>query len=88
VAGLAGVQKKHRRIHRTTGCIEPPGLFRLSQQCSMADQSLHTQGVTVAPGFQVVTLIASVPLSTAHWQPFADGEIVAVSAGTVTPQVA
>jgi predicted glutamine amidotransferase len=78
----------HRRIHRATGRIEPPGLFRLSQQCSMVDQSLHTEGVTVAPGFQAVTLIASVPLSTADWQPFAEGEIVAVSAGTVTPQVA
>jgi glutamine amidotransferase len=78
----------HRRIHRASGRIEPPGLFRLSQLCSMADQSLHTQGVTVAPGFQAVTLIASVPLSTAHWQPFAEGETVAVSAGRVTPQVA
>ena len=78
----------HRRIHRATGRIEPPGLFQLSQQCSMADQSLHTRGVTVAPGFQAVTLIASVPISTAHWQPFAEGEIVAVSAGSVIPQVA
>lgn len=76
----------HRRIHRATGLIEPPGLFRLSQQCSMAGQSLHTQGVTVAPGFQAVTLIASVPLSTADWLPFAEGEIVAVSAGMVTTQ--
>ena len=74
----------HRRIQRATDRIEPPGLFRLSQQCSMADQSLHAQGVSVAPGFQAVTLIASVPLSTAQWQPFAEGEIVTVSAGTVT----
>ena len=77
----------HRRIHRATGRIEPPGLFRLSQQCSVADQSIYTQGVTVAPGFQAATLIASVPLSAANWQPFFEGEIVVVSAGRVTAQV-
>lgn len=54
----------------------------------MADQSLYTQSVTIAPGYQAVTLIASVPLSTADWQPFAEGEIVVVSAGRVTPQIA
>ncbi|MDP2450002.1 MAG: class II glutamine amidotransferase [Hydrogenophaga sp.] len=75
-----------RRTQRASGRIAPPGLFRLSQQCSMADQSLHTQGVSVVPGFQAVTLIASVPLSAAHWQPFVEGEIVAVSAGMVTTQ--
>lgn len=78
----------HRRIRRATGRIEPPGLFRLSQPYSRADQSLYARDVTVAPGFEAVTLIASVPLSTADWQPFVEGEIVAVSAGRVTPQVA
>ena len=77
----------HRRIHPATGQIEPPGLFRLSQQCSVPDQSLRASGVSVAPGFQDVTLIASVPLSTAHWQPFAEGEIVVVSLGMVATQV-
>lgn len=76
----------YRRMQRACGRIAPPGLFRLSQQCSTADQSLHTQGVSVVPGFQAVTLIASVPLSAAHWQPFVEGEIVAVSAGMVTTQ--
>jgi glutamine amidotransferase len=37
--------------------------------------------VSVAPGFQEVLLIASVPLTDENWQPFAEGELVAVSAG-------
>lgn len=73
----------HRRIQAATGHIEPPGLYRLSQQCSLPDQSLRAEGVAVAPGFQEVTLIASVPLSTADWQPLAEGEIVAVAGGRV-----
>jgi len=39
--------------------------------------------VTVAPGFQEVLLIASVPLTDGNWRPFAEGELVAVLAGQV-----
>jgi glutamine amidotransferase len=39
--------------------------------------------VSVAPGFQEVLLIASVPLTEENWRPFAEGELVAVSAGQV-----
>jgi predicted glutamine amidotransferase len=71
----------HRRIQAATGLIEPPGLFMLSRQCSHTDESVQTQGVAIAPGFQEVMLIASVPLSAEHWRPLAEGEVVAVSAG-------
>jgi glutamine amidotransferase len=37
--------------------------------------------VSVAPGFQEVLLIASVPLTDEKWRPFAEGEVVAVSSG-------
>ena len=77
----------HRRIHPATGRIEPPGLFWLSQQCSPSESPLLAQGVAVLPGLQAVTLIASVPLSSADWQPFAEGEIVVVSAGEITTRV-
>lgn len=74
----------HRRIHPATGRIEPPGLFRLALSGSTVEQDLHVQGAPGAPGFQSVTLIASVPLGSAEWQPFAEGEVVTVSAGTTT----
>ena len=77
----------HRRIHPATGRIEPPGLFRLALSGSTAEQDLHVQGAPGAPGFQAVTLIASVPLGSAEWQPFAEGEVVAVSAGMVTTRL-
>ena len=59
------------------------GLFWLSQQCGQAEPPLLAQGVAVLPELQAVTLIASVPLSSADWQPFAEGEIVVVSAGEI-----
>jgi len=37
--------------------------------------------VTVAPGFQEMVLVASVPLTGETWRPLAEGELVAVSAG-------
>jgi glutamine amidotransferase len=43
--------------------------------------------VAVAPGFQEVLLIASVPLTDKDWRPFADGELVAVSAGKLLDTV-
>ena len=73
----------HRRIQPVTGHVTPPGLFLLSRRCADADQSVHATGVTVAPGFQEVLLIVSVPLTDGNWRPFAEGELVAVSAGQV-----
>ena len=44
---------------------------------------MQAHGVAVLAGHQAVTLIASVPLSTGDWQPLAEGEVMAVSAGEV-----
>ena len=77
----------HRRLHADTGEIGPPGLFLLSRQCADASEAVHGRGVALAPGFQEVTLIASVPLTEAQWRPLAEGELVAVSAGRVTESV-
>ena len=70
----------HRRI-QAAGDITPPGLFLLSRRCADADEPVNASGVSVAPGFQEVLLIASVPLTDENWRPFAEGELVAVSAG-------
>ena len=74
----------HRRIHPASGRIEPPGLFRLSQSSSTAEQFPLAQSVAGEPDMQAVTLIASVPLDDRAWQPFAEGEVVVVAAGIVT----
>ena len=77
----------HRRIHPASGRIEPPGLFRLAPSGSTLEQRVQTRSAPAAPdsqaapGMQAVTLIASVPLGDGAWQPFAEGEVVAVSAG-------
>ncbi|OGA25976.1 MAG: class II glutamine amidotransferase [Betaproteobacteria bacterium RIFCSPLOWO2_02_FULL_67_26] len=73
----------HRRIQPATGDIAPPGLVLLSRRCVDRDEPIHASGVSVAPGFQEVLLIASVPLTAENWRPFAEGEVVAVSGGQV-----
>lgn len=73
----------HRRLHPDTGKVLPPGLFVHSCECLDPNEPVVASGVTVAPGFQAMSMIASVPLSDEPWRPLADGEVVAVSAGRV-----
>ena len=71
----------HRRIQAATGRIAPPGLFLMSCHCPDPQEPVHASGVTVAPGFQEMVLVASVPLTGEGWRPLDEGELVAVSAG-------
>ncbi len=71
----------HRRIQPSTGLIAPPGLWLWSCTCTDPDQAVHARGVTIAPGFQEMVMVASVPLTGQTWRPLAEGELVAVSAG-------
>lgn len=71
----------HRRIQRSTGQVAPPGLCLLACRCTDPGEPLHADGVTVAPGFQEMVLIASVALTDEEWRPLGDGELVAVSDG-------
>jgi len=73
----------HRRIQPATGLVRSPGLWLLSRRCVPADEPLHASGVSVAPAFQDLQLIASVPLSPGAWQPFAEGELLALAMGQV-----
>jgi predicted glutamine amidotransferase len=72
----------HQRI-QDSGRVEPPGLHLLTRQCHDGGQPLQAHGVCVGGGFQQVVLLASVPLSEEAWQPLAEGETVAVTAGQV-----
>ena len=71
----------HRRVQPTTGKVEPPGLWLWSHHCADPDQPVHASGVTVAPGFQEMALVASVPLTGETWWPLGEGELVVVSDG-------
>ena len=70
----------HRRI-QADGRIAAPGLWLWSCHCADPDEPVRASGVTVAPGFQEMVLLASVPLTDEPWRPLAEGEVVAVSAG-------
>jgi predicted glutamine amidotransferase len=72
-----------RRIQSVTGSVAAPGLYLYSCRCTNEEESVHALGLSVAPGFQEVVLIASVPLTDGHsdWRPFAENEIVAISEG-------
>lgn len=71
----------HRRVQPTTGRIEPPGLWVWSCHCADPEQPVHAGGVTVAPGFQEMVLVASVPLTAENWRPLGEGELVVVAGG-------
>ncbi len=73
----------HRRLNPDTGKILPPGLFIHSCECVDPDEPVRASGVSIAAGFQKMTMLASVPLSSENWRPLAEGEVVAVSAGSV-----
>lgn len=76
----------HRRI-QASGNLAPPGLHVLCRQCVDDQQGVAAHGVSIEPGFQEVTLIASVPLSGERWRAFAEGEVIAVSAGRVVAEI-
>ena len=71
----------HRRKHADTGRVEAPGLVSLQRQCQIGQPGLVASGLSVRGNHQLVTLLASVPLTSEHWEPFAEGELVAVARG-------
>jgi predicted glutamine amidotransferase len=71
----------HRRKHADTGRVEAPGLVLLQTQCQNDKQGFVTSGLSICGGHQLVTLFASVPLTSEQWAPLAEGELVAVARG-------
>jgi glutamine amidotransferase len=68
----------HRRKHAETGKVEAPGLVSLQRHCQ---QGIVADGLSIRSDDQLVTLFASVPLTSEQWEPLAEGELVAVSRG-------
>jgi len=72
----------HRR-KQADGKCSAPGLYWLRRQCSRTDQFAETTGVSVTGGEQEVVLVASVPLTDEAWQPFGEGDVIALVNGRV-----
>lgn len=69
----------HRRI-QPGGTIAPPGLTMLTRRCAMGPDALATAGIRLGDA-QLVTLFASVQLTSEAWRPLGEGEIVVVANG-------
>ena len=72
-----------RRLQPSTGKVEPPALYLRTCDSEQSPELLdHTVRGSTAPG-QRVTLLSTVPLNDKHWQPLAEGEILAIEAGKI-----
>jgi glutamine amidotransferase len=72
----------HRRKQADGEC-RPPGLYSLHRQCAMKDPLAETSGISITSPVQDVVLIASMPLTAEAWEPFREGEVMAISKGRV-----
>ena len=74
----------HRR-NQADGTFGPPGLWMLHRECALDVDGVQGFGVEVEPSgkAQVITLVASVPLTGEGWRPLAEGELVAVRHGRI-----
>jgi predicted glutamine amidotransferase len=80
--GIMLLAHGHRRT-QADGRIAPPGLWRLQRHCAADPDALQHSGLRLESvgGPQDIVLLASVPLTDENWQPFGEGEIVAVEHG-------
>lgn len=72
----------HRRM-QADGGIAPPGLWRLARRCRCDSDVPPSERFNSGGGEQEVMLFASVPLSNEPWESLAEGEVLAVSHGTI-----
>lgn len=72
-----------RRKQSQTAMVEPPGLVFLQRWCRRSEQGFIASGVSIEGADQVLTLVASVPLTDDPWLALAEGEILALSGGQV-----
>lgn len=72
-----------RRLQPGTQEVTAPGLYLYSCRCELPDEGVKTAGITVAPGFQEVVLVTSVPLTTdgSAWLALEEGELLAIAEG-------
>jgi len=63
----------------------PPGLFVLHRDCASSRSEFCAKGLLISSDIQsqVMTLVASVPLTSEAWQPLGEGETVALRGGEI-----
>lgn len=72
-----------RRKQSQAARVEPPGLVYLQRRCQRGEHGFVASGVSIEGSDQIMTLVASVPLTDDPWQAFAEGEVIAISKGRV-----
>jgi glutamine amidotransferase len=72
-----------RRKSSATGKVTAPGLVFLQRQCSPTSAAIIVNGVSVTGTDQMITLVASVPLSAEPWQAMVEGEVTAFRGGQI-----
>jgi glutamine amidotransferase len=73
----------HRRKQATSSTVEPPGLVYLQRRCGQGRQGFMASGLSIEGADQIIALVASVPLTAEAWQPFSEGEIIAIRKGEI-----
>ncbi|MCC6632503.1 MAG: class II glutamine amidotransferase [Gammaproteobacteria bacterium] len=74
----------HRRTQASSR-IEPPGLWMLERKCPHPEEALEKAGVRIEDDQleQSVVVFASVPLTDEPWRALDEGQVVAVSNGSI-----
>jgi glutamine amidotransferase len=78
----------HRRT-QSDGEVRPPGLHLLVRSCNEQAVDLSQSGIMLAPLAplaplaQELALVASVPLTDEPWEQIGEGEVIALTQGTV-----
>jgi glutamine amidotransferase len=78
----------HKRI-QTDGTTAAPGLWRLRRERPADDDDLPECGFNIATSEaeQDIILVASVPITEERWEPFGEGELMAMRHGEVVGRV-
>jgi predicted glutamine amidotransferase len=71
----------HMRKRDASSTLEPPGLVCLQRRCRKGERGFAASGLSIAAADQIITLLASVPLTDDPWQPVGEGEVIAISNG-------
>lgn len=72
-----------RRKQAGTSRADPPGLVRLVLHCPPGKSGFAASGLSVETTDQAIALVASVPLNDEPWQPFGEGEVIAIRGGEI-----
>ena len=72
-----------RRKQAETSMVAPPGLVSLQRRCRQGGRVFEASGLAIDGADQTIVLLASVPLTDESWQPFGEGEVIAVCKGEI-----